>query len=361
MVPWSVVKQVSLFLGMFLLGALVLGMGIFCVRFWLFLSLPSAAQHRVETLEIKPGTDALSIGKLLEIQGVITDAHQFFLWSWLRKSSHKLQAGEYAFPSSFTPVEVFDQLINGRVVEHRVTFPEGSTLRDVAKILAGSGLVSEDAFLQLATSTEFIRSLGMNVSTLEGYLFPETYLFRKSQNPGSIIKTLVHQFWVHFPEEWTNRAREAGLTVHKTIILASMVEKEAKVDYERPIIAAVFLNRLQHNMPLQCDPTTVYDLPGFTGPITPAELKRQSPYNTYLNKGLPAGPICNPGVKSISAVLYPQKVSYLYFVSQNDGTHRFSQTLDEHHQAVADYYEKRKTMRLDDGSTSSSGNSKAVH
>ena len=135
------------------------------------------------------------------------------------------------------------------------------------------------------------------------------------------------------------------MTLHQVVILASIVEKEAMVDSERPVIAAVFLNRLKNNMPLQSDPTAVYDLPGFSGSITPAHLKRPSPYNTYINKGLPVGPICNPGSKSIRAALFPEKVRYLYFVSNNDGTHYFSETLAEHNQAVARVIEKRKAAK----------------
>jgi UPF0755 protein len=337
-------RQIRLLFANVLLGALLVAVTVTSLQLWLFMRLPSSSVKAVRLLDIKPGTDAITIGKLLQVHGVISDAHKFYVLCWLRKSSRKLQAGEYAFQLPSTPLQVLDQLIRGRVVEHRVTIPEGSTVRDVARILGDSGLVSEKSILGLVGDREFIKSLDMEVSSLEGYLFPDTYFFRKPQNAASILRVLVHQFWVHFSDEWVVRAKEAGLNVHKVVILASMVEKEAKVDWERPTIAAVFLNRLAQNMLLQCDPTVVYDLPNFTGPITPADLKRPSPYNTYMNKGLPAGPICNPGLKSLEAVLYPRKVSYLYFVSNNDGTHRFSETLAEHHQAVSRYYEKHKAL-----------------
>jgi UPF0755 protein len=154
---------------------------------------------------------------------------------------------------------------------------------------------------------------------------------------------MVRRFWQRLPKEWPNRVKELRLSLHEIIIVASIIEKEAVVDSERPRIAAVFYNRLKVNMPLQSDPTAVYDIPGFSGPVTAAHLTRQSPYNTYRIKGLPPGPICSPGTESIKAALNPEKgVPYLYFVSNNDGTHHFSVTAEEHQNAVSHYYELKK-------------------
>jgi UPF0755 protein len=225
-------------------------------------------------------------------------------------------------------------------MQHRVTFPEGSTIWDVGRILEKHGLARQAGIVDLARDEEFISSLGLEFPSLEGYLFPNTYFFRASHNETLILQTMVEQFRRHFRDSWKERAKELGFTVHEVVVLASLVESEAKVDSERPLIAAVFLNRLKKDMFLQCDPTAVYDLPDFCGPVTKEHLKRQTPYNTYQKKGLPMGPICNPGAKSLEAVLYPKEVPYLYFVSKNDGTHQFSETLSDHHRAVRNYRKK---------------------
>ncbi len=312
------------------------------VHFWLFLRLPAKPVFETRQFFIPPGTGTYGIAKILHAQGVVRDPRAFFMLAWLKKSMHRLQAGEYAFSTLATPEQVLDQIVGGRVVIHTATMPEGSTMWDVARIFEQKELVPSAEFLELVKDTRFIRSLGLNGNSLEGYLFPDTYHFKRPLDAAAAIKAMVQQFWNHMPREWSGRASQVGLTLHQLVTLASIIEKEAVVDSERPIIAGVFYNRLKMDMPLQSDPTTVYDIPSFTGPITAAHLTRQSPYNTYRIKGLPPGPICNPGSKSLMAALYPEKVSYLYFVSNNDGTHHFSTTVDEHRQAVGRYYEKKK-------------------
>ncbi len=314
-------------------------------QFWLFLMLPGDAARGAVELEVPQGANAMAISKLLHSRGVISNAEMFYLVSRARRVSHRLKAGEYAFPSPSTPGDVLERLIQGRVVLHKATFPEGSTVRDVAKIIEEKGFASEAEIERLSHDKEFIRSLGLSFSSLEGYLFPETYHFQKRADGPTVLKSMVQQFWSHFPQAWRSRAEELGLSVHEIVTMASLVEKEAVLDSERPVIAAVFFNRLKKNMPLESDPTAVYDLPGFSGPITPAHLKNKSPYNTYVIRGLPAGPICNPGAKSIEAALYPAQAAFLYFVSNNDGAHQFSETLAEHNRAVNEYREARKAAR----------------
>lgn len=255
----------------------------------------------------------------------------------------KLQAGEYAFSSFSTPGQVLDQIVSGRVAVQRVTVPEGSTVRDIARILKEKGLASDEIILSAAGDSNLLRTLGIDANSMEGYLFPDTYYFNRSQDEKAILKTMVHQFWRHLPAGWQERAGELGLTLHEVLTLASIVEKEAVMDSERPVIAGVFFNRLDRDMPLQSDPTAVYDLEGFSGPILWNHLKRESPYNTYRNRGLPIGPICNPGAKSIKAVLFAENVPYLYFVSNSDGTHHFSTSLEEHSQAVFRYRQLKKS------------------
>jgi len=328
------------FLALFCVAAIAAIPG--CFHFWLFLHQPAQPSYGKKQFLIPPRTSAYGIARLLQSQGVVRDASGFYLLSWVKNSLGRMQAGEYAFSTLYTPEQVLDQIVNGRVVIHIATLPEGSTLWEVAKILDQKELAPESEIIELAWNAEFARSLGLKANGLEGYLFPETYHFKKPISSSSIAKAMVQQFWQHLPQEWPGRAKGLGLSLHQIITLASIIEKEAAVDFERPVIAGVFYNRLKINMPLQSDPTAVYDIPGFSGPVTAAHLTRQSPYNTYYIKGLPPGPICSPGAKSIRAALYPEKVPYLYFVSNNDGTHHFSATAEEHRNAVSHYYELKK-------------------
>lgn len=320
---------------------LLAGGGLAAFDYWLFLHLPSEAGRETHQLNIPNGMSAEGVARLLREKGVVSNGVAFRALCRLSGSDQKLRAGEYRFSSWLTPAQVLDKIVQGKGVVHRVTFPEGSTVRNVASILAGEGLASEEEVLRLASDQEFARSLGVDASSLEGRLFPETYYFEKSQSAADILRSMTRQFQRHFPDAWRMRAAELGLSAQQVVALASMVEKEAKIDAERPLVSAVFHNRLRLHMPLQSDPTAVYDLPGFSGPILRMHLERESPYNTYRNIGLPVGPICNPGAKSLEAALYPADVPFLYFVSDNNGAHRFSTNLTEHRQAVSLYREKR--------------------
>jgi len=319
-------------------------------HFWLFLHLPAKSVLEKKQFFIPPKTGAYGVAKLLESQEVVRDARAFYLLGWLKNSLHHMQAGEYAFSTLDSPEQVLDQIINGRVVIHTVTLPEGSTLWDVARIVEQKELAPQNEIIEIAGNPQLAKSLEIKANGLEGYLFPDTYQFKKPVSSTSIATTMVKRFWQRLPPEWRGREKELGLSLHEIVILASIIEKEAVVDPERPVIAGVFYNRLKINMPLQSDPTAVYDIPGFSGPVTAAHLTRQSPYNTYRIKGLPPGPICSPGSKSIRAALYPEKVPYLYFVSNNDGTHHFSVTPEEHRNAVSHYYELKKKAATDKSS-----------
>jgi UPF0755 protein len=328
----------------------VLGtMGLVCILsclticdFWLFLRLPGSSDRTVREVMIRPGMNVTAVAQLLHQQRVISDTRKFYYLCRYRQAGQKLKAGEYDFSPFSTPEQVLERIVAGRVALHRVTVPEGFTVRDVARTLNERGLASESTILQHAVDPNWIRSLGLESTSIEGYLFPDTYHFNRSQNAEAILKTMVSQFLRRLPPGWQDRSQELGMTLHEIVTMASLVEKEAMVDAERARIAGVFFNRLARGMPLQSDPTAVYDLENFSGPILWNHLKRESPYNTYRNKGLPLGPICNPGSKSIQAVLHAEKVPYLYFVSNNDGTHSFSENLQEHAQAVSRYRALRK-------------------
>lgn len=322
------------FLVFFCLAAIVATIGFF--HFWLFLHLPANPVPEKRQFFISRGTGGLEVAKLLQAQGVIRNSYEFYLLALMKHATHRLQAGEYAFSTLDLPEQVLDKIVDGKVVIYVVTIPEGSTLRDIAAIVARDHLAKSSEIIAAAADGRIAKSLNIKANTLEGYLFPDTYRFKKPILAAAILKRMVSRFRHKLPADWKNRDKELGMTLHQIVTMASMIEKEAKVDSERAIIAGVFYNRLKNNMPLQSDPTAVYDVPGFSGPVTPADLKRQSPYNTYLNKGLPPGPICNPGEKSIMAAFYPAKVPYFYFVSNNATTHQFSVTLKEQQKAISD-------------------------
>ena len=310
-------------------------------KFWLFLHAPGSSRLGIQEVTITAGMNAAQVAKLLHAEGVIADEEAFRLLCWFGKAGHKLKAGSYAFLRLSTPGQVLDQIVAGKAVIERVTFPEGVTMYEVARTLEERGLAQAQEVLRLMTAPAFVTDNALPGATLEGFLFPDTYFFQRNQSEAAMLKMMIRQFWRHLPEDWEQPAAKLGLSLHEIVIMASMVEKEAAVDAERALIAGVFYNRLREKMPLQSDPTAVYDLPDFSGPITTIHLKRQSPFNTYQNPGLPVGPICNPGAKSLKAALFPENTAYRYFVSKRDGTHQFSQTLAEHRQAVSRWRPKR--------------------
>jgi UPF0755 protein len=240
-----------------------------------------------------------------------------------------------------TPLSLLRKIASGDVVAYLITFPEGVTIFDVARNIESAGLSPGTAVLQKAADAQFAASLGIEGESLEGYLFPETYKFNRGSSPEVILRRMVDRFNTVFNQDMEKQAAAVGLSRKELITFASLVEKETGCAEEKPVIAAVFLNRLGKGMRLDCDPTVIYSLKlensAFNERLNRNHLKKESPYNTYLNVGLPPGPICSPGLDSIQAVLHPAKVSYLYFVSKNDGTHQFSETLAEHNRAVAAY------------------------
>lgn len=332
----------------FLLIFLLLG-PLFCWLLWLgayaFLPGPASgprnADNRVEVL-IPRHSGLKKIAEILAAKGVVRDDARFIMLAHLMLVAPRLQAGEYELALGKTPCEVLRTLAAGRVLYRPVTIPEGSDLRRVAAILAADGWVDQERFAALARDALLIKELGLEVNSLEGYLFPETYsLSRGHQDERAIIMMMASKSAEIFETISKKAGRDTGLTRHQILTLASIVEKETAKSEERPLIAGVLLNRYQKGMRLQADPTVIYGLSNFTGNLTRQDLDTPSPYNTYLNDGLPPGPICNPGRAAIEAVVMPADVEYLFFVSMNDGSHYFSETLEEHNQAVHKYQKGR--------------------
>ncbi len=301
-------------------------------------SRPASLPALERTVVIPRGASLPTIAQRLAEEGLVRSPWRFRLAARVAGAATKLQAGEYRLSTGMSPRELTRLLVEGRTVEVSVTIPEGLTVREAAKILEEAGLAEADTVERLASDPSFASSLGIDASTLEGYLHPETYRFRKGADARTIVTSMVADTMAIFDRQATELAAGMGLTIHEVLTLASIVEKETGIPEERPRIAAVFLNRLQRTMPLQADPTIIYALGRrFDGNLTRAHLDLDSPYNTYLHSGLPPTPIANPGRASIEAVLRPADVEDLYFVAKPDRSHHFSATLRDHERAVRRY------------------------
>ncbi len=296
---------------------------------------------------IVPGQSVHDIAETLKQKGLIRNK-MFFVWLVrLTGKDSSLKAGEYRLYPSWSTWEIVGRLVAGDVLLHRITIPEGLTRDQIADVLAQKGLVKKEAFLKATEKGDFLRQMNIPAPTAEGYLFPETYTLARGLPAQEIVARMIKQFWTVWAS-FAPTAKRLNLTVHQVVTLASIVEKEAKVPEERPLIAAVFWNRLRRGMPLQADPTVRYALKKFVGPLARKDLRVESPYNTYLHAGLPPGPICNPGRAAIQAVLFPAKVDYLYFVAKGDGTHFFSRTLKEHLKAIRRFRKKSSLIHPGD-------------
>jgi len=279
-------------------------------------------------VEVPPGASASRIARMLEDRGLVRSARLFRLLAELSRDD--LKAGTYELDGRWPAHRILQKLRRGRPYTVKVTIPEGLTLRQIAGVLRRKVQVDSAAFVALAADSAFARSLGVPAPTLEGYLFPDTYLLPWRPSPDAVLRTMVEGFRRAFPDTLWERAGALGLSPHQVVILASIVEKEAMVDWERPLIASVFLRRLKLGYPLQSCSTVLYAMGRHKTHLTERDLHFPSPYNTYLHRGLPPGPISNPGRASVLAVLYPAKEEYLYFVSKGDGTHIFSKSYREH-------------------------------
>jgi UPF0755 protein len=318
---------------------LVLGSG---AVLWLeqYKRTPGPVESGEVVVLLPRGSSFSTIADILADVGLIHRDIRFEILGRIYGLADKLQAGEFRLSAGSRPLEILEQLNRGEVLQHPVTVVEGLTARDIAAIFAQGGWCDEAEFLQLVHDKEFLSFLGLQgLSSLEGYLYPDTYFLTRipSFNAEKIIKMMVDRFF----HVWDS-LQPGDVVRHDVVTLASIVEKETGAPQERAGIAAVFLNRLQQGMRLQADPTVLYGREGVSGPISKTDLKTVTPYNTYVIKGLPAGPISNPGKAALQAVLHPADEDFLYFVSKNDGTHHFSKTLQEHNRAVYQYQRKKK-------------------
>lgn len=302
------------------------------------------------TLEVEPGDSAAEVGRSLHALGLVRHPAVFDLLVWLRRASGKIRAGEYLLEGPFTLEDVLDKLLAGVVLRRPVTFPEGTDLDGMADLVEAQGIPAP-AFREAAGDVSLILDLDPEAKDLEGYLFPDTYdITQRADAAQSLVRRMVARFRQVLAAERHGLGAD-GRPLREVVTLASLVERETALAAERPRVAAVFLNRLRKKMPLQTDPTVIYALKRagrWDGNIRKQDLQLDSPYNTYRFAGLPPGPIASPGRESLRAVLAPAAVQDLYFVSRNDGSHQFSETLTEHERAV-DRYQRHRNRAAGEG------------
>jgi UPF0755 protein len=321
---------------LFRLIAILLVAGALWLAYGLLLPAGPSQQKLVQ---LKAGSSAHRIAAELANAGIIRSEYAFLLWHYLH-GRKPLKAGEYAFDHRATTREVYGRIVHGDIYFQTLVVPEGYNIFDIANAVEEAGLGKREDFLKVAhTDVALVRDLDPRAPSLEGYLFPDTYHFTRTQSLHDMAAAMVRRF--------RQAAKEAGLTqnVHDVVTMASIVEKETGVAEERPEVASVFYNRLQKNMALATDPSVIYAAlleNRYSGVIHQSDLHFDSPYNTYRNAGLPPGPISNPGKASLDAAMHPAQTNYLYFVSDNQGHHRFARTDAEH---VANVQAYRKAVQ----------------
>ena len=286
-------------------------------------------------VDIDLGQSAWEISRTLQERGVISHAPTFMAVATVTGKAKRLQAGSYVFEGTHFPLDIMDILFRGMTQRYKITIPEGYNLFQIGTMVEKTGLLSREPFIRSAMDPSNASFFKVEAPSLEGFLYPDTYFLVPHITPLELMAKMVDRFSKIYTPEMERQAKKIGMSRLDVITLASIIEKEAVVQTEKPVISSVFHNRLKRNMRLQSDPTAIYGIDGFAGRIGPEDLLRDTPYNTYRRQGLPPGPICNPGVDSIRAALWPARTDYLYFVARGNGTHAFSRSLQEHNRAIS--------------------------
>ncbi len=316
------------------------------IHFYIALFVPPTKEKVWKEIQVTEGMSFKAISAELRKEGVIRYRGYFEIIGRLQGISRKVRVGYYGLSTNMSLWDVLDALRKGMIIEYEVVIPEGYNLYQIGWTLSGTPLISEPhEFIDLVKNKEYVHFLNIKADTLEGYLFPDTYYFPKGIKLQDIPKKMYLRYKAVFTDSLRKRAEELGMTEAQIVTLASIVEKEAKVPSERKLIAAVYHNRLKKGMKLQADPTAVYGTKAWITKVTREDLKRRSPYNTYLHKGLPPGPIANPGEGAILAALYPENVDYIFFVAQGDGSHYFSKDFSAHEKAIGRYRSNKKRVK----------------
>ena len=345
---WRWIKRIVL---LAVIGGLAAGAG----AWWLYSRViePYRGYPDAEVfVDIAPGSSPSTIGNRLVETGVIRDARTWQIALWISGRSRSLRAGEYRFDAPLHALDVIDKIARGDVYRRRLTFREGLTIPEMAQVFEERGFGKADEFRQAAQNAGLINDLDPEARDLEGYLFPETYALPRGTSAAAVVAQMVDGFKTALTPELRSAAAAAGLSTRQLVTLASLVEKETGTPAERPLVAAVYNNRLKIGMAMQADPTVIYALQQagkYTGNLRRDDLQFDSPYNTYRYAGLPPGPIAAPGKASLEAAAKPADVDYLYFVSRNDGSHVFASTLEEHNRNVftwqVDYFRKQRQQK----------------
>lgn len=304
---------------------------------WWILSVPGPLRFASRVVEVPAHKGIIEMAEILDDAGVIRSRVGFVLLALARGSFRSLKAGEYQIPQGTNTVKVLELLEGGKVLQHLVTFQEGSTLGELARQLESERLAPAEDILRVAKDAVFLKTLDIQADSVEGYLFPDTYQFVKGMTPEEVLARMVARLREKISPEILAEARQREMTTHQLLTLASIIEKEAVESSEMPLISAVFWNRLKRDMPLQADPTVQYAVGKDRKRLTREDLQVDSPYNTYRRQGLPPGPIGSPGRAAIQAAVRPAAVKYLYFVAMDDRFHTFSTNLADHNAAVARY------------------------
>ncbi|MFH2045892.1 MAG: endolytic transglycosylase MltG [Pseudomonadota bacterium] len=298
---------------------------------------PAGSDKSLKFIVVEKGQTFIKTAYSLKESGIIKNPKKFRFYALLKGYDKIIKTGEYAFSTSMSPALILDKMVKGKTYLHKITVPEGYNMQQIEALVSEAGFGTKESFLRISSDASFMHEKKIEALSFEGYLYPDTYFFSKGESVKSIISTMVDRFWSVYSSKLEARAKEIGFSTHEIVTLASIIEKETAAPEERPLISAVFHNRLKLGMRLETDPTVIYGINDYKGNITRKHLSAKTPYNTYVIRGLPPGPIASPGFESIEAALYPANVPYLFFVSKNDGTHYFSAKFSEHDNAVRKY------------------------
>jgi len=332
--------------------------GLFAAFFWcigIFLlfnakilfstNYPVDGTYKTRTIIIKKGTTLSKVAEQLYAEKLIRNKRYFIWTANILGYQSRVKAGKFNVASHMSNYAIITLLTSTAMTQERITVIEGMPARQIASLAANRLDVDSLRFMKLVNDESTAHSLGIDAPSLNGYLFPETYNFTYGVTELEVIETLVNEFKKNIPDSLIIAAKNLGLTLHQVVTLASIIEGEAAIDEERPIISAVYHNRLKKRMKLEADPTVQYIIPDGPRRLIQTDLTIDSPYNTYIYPGLPPEPRNNPGRKSISAAAFPAQVSYLYFVAKGDGSHAFSKTISEHLQAKNKFDKLRKELK----------------
>ncbi|RLD96043.1 MAG: endolytic transglycosylase MltG [Aquificota bacterium] len=336
---------------------LVTGVSIAALAFYIllgcfyFINMPLGRGNASALVVLERGEPLKSFLNKLDKKGIRVNPFVFRLYLKLTGHSRDLKAGEYMISTGHSIRTLADTLIKGKIYLRRVVIWEGLDMFDIAHLMVREGILSqEEDFLNATTNPSLLKKMKVPGETAEGFLFPETYRFPRNSPPQRVVEKMIYTFWNRITPTIKEKCHEIGLTLYEAVTLASIIQKETFVKSEMPLVSAVYHNRLKRGMKLQADPTVIYAIKLKYGQeklqLSKRDLAIDSPYNTYRHKGLPPGPICNPGLAALKAAVNPAPVDYLYFVSKGDGTHYFSRTLAEHNRAVWKYIRMPRTDSL---------------